>query len=515
MFDTLSKLEKSLQRNPGVPLFARVAEEYLTRGKVSRALELSREGCEQFPSYSTGFYVMSKCLEVEGQLEEARAALDRALRLDPDNPGGFVKLSDLYGQLGVNTLALKSMEHAARLDPFNTDLARRVEQLSQAGAPPIPEPPLAGDHIAEPGPESGARATEDGAAESSTTAQVNDDTEGAIQAGAPGADATDTAEPSEVDGVFESSFDSVIETQFDFAKPSETQESLSVDAATSDTELDAEPFAAVEPLPEWEEMEQVRDEATAEPEVRAPSELPAGDETSSDDEVAALGAELFADEGPEPVARRIADRAESAPPQEQELLAGLDGDEIIGQAPDDEEIIGAIFDDEIIGGPEPDDAMENHGDLSATADTAPAATESEPTDSVSIEGKDPAAAGLEEAAPVGDDFGLDSSPTVPSAPEPGLTVSRLSTRDDGELVGLFREIERWQESAGEQANGPDIQTSGTDAVEEEPIPTVTLADLYSRQGFAERAMVTYRRILAVQPDNDEVRSKLSTLERSW
>ena len=48
-----------------------------------------------------------------------------------------------------------------------------------------------------------------------------------------------------------------------------------------------------------------------------------------------------------------------------------------------------------------------------------------------------------------------------------------------------------------------------------PIPTMTLADLYTRQGFAERAMVTYRQILAAAPDNEEAKSKLSLLERSW
>ena len=522
MFDTLSKLEKIRQRNPGVPLFARVAEECLKRGKVSRALELSREGCSQFPNYSTGFFVMSKCLEAEGELEEARAVLDKALRLDPDNPGGFVKLSDLYCQLGVDTLALKSIEHAASLDPFNANLAHRVEQLSKASATPVPEPPPSGDH-AEPALESDGLLEEDGGTVGEAAARIDDDRlERATQSPeARDTDATDTsAGPVEVEGVFESSFDSVVDAQIELESgptESETSPSRSDDAATSDTELDTEPFAAVEPLPEWEEMERVADEATA-PEDQTPPVLPAGDVSSSDDEVAALGAELFGDEGADTGTGKSADRPDSLPAREEELtVTELDGDEIIGQAPDDEEIIGTIFeDDELIGAlPQPDEVVEEPRDVSA-AETAPPAAESERTDPVSIEGEDSAAAGLEEAAPVDDGFGQDSSPTVPPPPEPASPVSRLSASDDGELVGLFREIERWQEGPpAEPANGRDIQTSGTYAAAEEPVPTVTLAELYSQQGFAERAMVTYRQILTVQPDNDEVRSKLSTLERSW
>ena len=89
MLFRISKLEKALRENPGIPLFARLADEYLRRGRVARALALCQEGCERFPDYPTGFLLLARCYHARGNFEEVRNALDRALRLDPEKPGRF------------------------------------------------------------------------------------------------------------------------------------------------------------------------------------------------------------------------------------------------------------------------------------------------------------------------------------------------------------------------------------------------------------------------------------------
>ena len=111
--------------------FARLADGYLKRGKVLHALDLCREGCEDFPTYAAGHSVLSRCYERRGELEKARTALDRALRLDPENPKGFFRLSRLYGEMGIVTLALKSIQQAAVLDPFSEEIASQLERLQR------------------------------------------------------------------------------------------------------------------------------------------------------------------------------------------------------------------------------------------------------------------------------------------------------------------------------------------------------------------------------------------------
>ena len=130
MADRLAKLEKAYRRYPDSPLFARLADLYLDRGKTEEALEVCRRGCQHFPDYATGFLVLSKCYEMQGEVEQARDALDQSLRIDPVNPGGYRRLSGIYQKLGEPTLALKTLEQAALLDPFAEDLGEQVDQLT-------------------------------------------------------------------------------------------------------------------------------------------------------------------------------------------------------------------------------------------------------------------------------------------------------------------------------------------------------------------------------------------------
>ena len=130
MADRLAKLEKVYRRNPDSPLFARLADLYLKRGKTEHALEICLQGCQKFPEYATGFMVLARCYEAGGAVEEARDALDQALRIDPVNPKGYEHLSVIYHKLGVPTLALKTLQQAAMLDPFAEELPPRVDELT-------------------------------------------------------------------------------------------------------------------------------------------------------------------------------------------------------------------------------------------------------------------------------------------------------------------------------------------------------------------------------------------------
>ena len=140
MANSIAKLEKALRRDPDSPRFARLADRYLKRGRVKRALELCQKGCEDFPDYATGFIVLSKCYEKQGALEEAREAMSQALQLDPENPSGYKRLAYLFEQLGVTPQALQSLRQAAYLDPFDASLAKRIDRFASQTQRDAPEP---------------------------------------------------------------------------------------------------------------------------------------------------------------------------------------------------------------------------------------------------------------------------------------------------------------------------------------------------------------------------------------
>ena len=162
MLFRISKLEKALRENPGIPLFARLADEYLRRGRVARALALCQEGCERFPDYPAGFLLLARCYQARGNFEEVRNALDRALRLDPENPAAFAALSAAWERLGEITLALQCMRQAAFLEPYSRDLKREAERLRRrsAAAPLVlpPAPKAVAGSVVQAGRDSPARA---------------------------------------------------------------------------------------------------------------------------------------------------------------------------------------------------------------------------------------------------------------------------------------------------------------------------------------------------------------------
>ena len=155
MADSIAKLEKAFRRDPDSPRFARLADLYLKRGRIERALELCQKGCASFPDYATGFIVLSKCYEKRGDLEEAREAMGQALRLDPENPSGYKRLAHLFEQLGVTPLVLQSLRQAAYLDPFDTSLAERIDHFSSRTHQdaPAPEPAEPEEFVASAAPE--------------------------------------------------------------------------------------------------------------------------------------------------------------------------------------------------------------------------------------------------------------------------------------------------------------------------------------------------------------------------
>ena len=131
MADSIAKLEKALRRDPDSPRFARLADLYLKRGHIERAIELCQKGCASFPGYATGFIVLSKCYEKWGNLEEACKAMEQALRIDPENPSGHKRLAHLFEQLDVAPQALQSLRQAAYFDPFDPSLAEQIDRFAR------------------------------------------------------------------------------------------------------------------------------------------------------------------------------------------------------------------------------------------------------------------------------------------------------------------------------------------------------------------------------------------------
>lgn len=204
MADPITKLEKAFRRDPGFPHFARLADLYLKRGRMERALELCQKGCANFPDYATGFIVLSKCYEKQGDVKEAHEAMERALQVDPENPSGYKRLAHLSEQLGLTPRVLQSLRRAADLDPFDASLAEPIDRLASQTDQDKPTPE-AGNPFEQEGRPSDTPAAVDEACtkqEHSPPAAPAPTPEEAADSAAPEAPKTPAAPPKDRDDLY-------------------------------------------------------------------------------------------------------------------------------------------------------------------------------------------------------------------------------------------------------------------------------------------------------------------------
>ncbi len=123
-----SKLEKICEKNPTSILFARLADNFLQKGNLKRALEVCKRGLRYRPSYVAGHLVMGKCYFASERLEEARQEFQKVLQLDPDNVSAFWHLGTIEQEMGWEDTALNHFRKAFALDPFNQELFVRLNE---------------------------------------------------------------------------------------------------------------------------------------------------------------------------------------------------------------------------------------------------------------------------------------------------------------------------------------------------------------------------------------------------
>ncbi len=541
MFDNLGKVEKLYRQHPQSPLFARLADLYLRKGKVERALALCQEGCRRFPHYPTGYLILGKCYEAQGQFEEARSATDQALRLDPENPAGFMRLSKIYQDLGIATLALKSLQQAARFDPLSEKLAEQVDQLtytvrveSAAASPGAPEtidmrPPPPPDTAPVSRPVETPAAVEP---VDEPFGQIHAPADEPPTVAAPTGEAepivayADPLEEENLEDLLKRSEEAMAERETQAAAPpppSAPARAAEVASLPLEDRLEAlfrrgnlaaeEPAPAVEPEPFAAPI--------AEPEPEPEPEPPAA--PVLDEDLFALGASLMAGDSPLEV--------ESATTAEPELDPSLIQEEgIFSPGPIDATAIAL----------EPaDEALEEglfavlSGDAPQLSVALPPGESAEDLRLDDLIGAAPATAPLprpevadllpeaQAAAPIAE----EEPPTAeapaadeiiePPAPTPQAELARPRRADDGELIRLFQEIENQQHQAlvtqppAAPPPGLPVDTGDPDG----RIATVTLAQIYSSQGFVDRAVETYRKILDQDPGNEEIKRRIAELQQ--
>jgi tetratricopeptide (TPR) repeat protein len=144
----LDDLFERYRSAPRSHVFAPLADACRKAGMLEEALEICSRGVGEHPRYASGYVVQGKCLYDAGRANDAKAAFERVLALDPKNLVALKYLGMLHAERGDSAQATEYFEHILVLDPDNREIRSRIEdvELSPAHAPQAsvraePQPP--------------------------------------------------------------------------------------------------------------------------------------------------------------------------------------------------------------------------------------------------------------------------------------------------------------------------------------------------------------------------------------
>jgi len=105
----IKKYEDTLERDPNSYCFAPLSELYRKLGMVDDAIIVAKRGCDIHPEYVGGYMALGRAYLEKGMNAESREALEKVIRVTPDNLLAQRILSKIYIDAGEVVAAEKSL----------------------------------------------------------------------------------------------------------------------------------------------------------------------------------------------------------------------------------------------------------------------------------------------------------------------------------------------------------------------------------------------------------------------
>ena len=144
---TIKAIEKRLKKQPGSPLFARLASYYLEDSRTDDALRVCNEGIIHHPFYTTGHLLRGKTLVSLGKKEEARKSFNTVHELQP----GIAAVERMLADVGGPIVAKAPPTPAPKVEePFVPQAQAEELQSLETLTMDEPSPAVASEPYVEP-----------------------------------------------------------------------------------------------------------------------------------------------------------------------------------------------------------------------------------------------------------------------------------------------------------------------------------------------------------------------------
>jgi tetratricopeptide (TPR) repeat protein len=490
----LGKIKRLFGPDPESPGFAKIAEAMRLEGHTRKAIPFCLKGLKSRPGYGAGYYILARCYMDEGLRIEARDTLMKVLQYEPHHIAALMELATIYDNDGNKNQAINWYRQALAIDPLNTRVRTLLQRLDpesvEADEKPmpvsaIPAPVLPAPDTPPPPDQTAAETlvlsesptaveeadadnieTEAGIAEPATTFSSPGGAwiAGLLQDDFPPGDPPSVAESDRPESM---SFNALIFESF--MNRESLAETTATRASVDEVEMAEEPETIVEAEP--------LAELTEEPESIVESEP-----------LAELTEEPEAVVEPE-LTEEIVEEAETVEPE----MAAVETEASVDEVEMAEEPQAIVAPDPSVDEVTPI-PVERYLDQ-----FFPVAADNGRHDERSSDGETPSFAATELTAPT----------------EPLAAVDSETTEGDtgfSDIPTITVGARRWTQTPPARA---DEETFDEEGASEDPhadaIPTVTLAELYVRQGLLDRAISVYLAMIEHDPTNSEIHKRLSDL----
>ena len=113
----IDRLATQLAKDPHSKAFLPLAEEYCKAGMWEEAVSVLEAGLKQYPGFITAMVVLGRAYDQLNQATKARAVLEGAIKLSPENLRAHRTLMRIYAAQGLKQEAIKSCRVILSMNP--------------------------------------------------------------------------------------------------------------------------------------------------------------------------------------------------------------------------------------------------------------------------------------------------------------------------------------------------------------------------------------------------------------
>jgi len=145
MADDVRAPSAQLAQDPQSLVFLRLAEALRRKGQLDAALRVALNGLERHPHLADAHDLYARVLTDKHDYERAFDEWDMALRIAPNHTGALKGLAFLYFKVGDLAQAEAHLELALRVEPDDPTITQAIEMVRGGASPPSPQPVLASE----------------------------------------------------------------------------------------------------------------------------------------------------------------------------------------------------------------------------------------------------------------------------------------------------------------------------------------------------------------------------------